>query len=80
MCAAAGLLLAGENHRLVQKGGGGVGGGGEQGAPPTAHLQRHACAESAICFFSVRYVDGESRGIGCATEKEEARGAAQTML
>lgn len=77
MCAAAVLLLAGENHRLVQKGGGG-GGGREQGAPPTAHL--HACAESAICFFSVHFVDGESRGIGRTTEKEEARGAAQTML
>lgn len=77
MCAAAGLLLAGENHRLVRKGGGG---GGEQGAPSSAHLQRHACAESAICFFSVRFVDGESRGIGRTTGKEEAHGAAQTML
>lgn len=77
MCAAAGLLLAGENHRLVQKGGGG---GGEQGAPPTVHLQRRACAESAVRFFSVRFVDGESRDIGRTTEKEEARGAAQTML
>lgn len=76
MCAAAGLLLAGENHQLVQKGGG----GGEQGAPPTVHLQRHACAESSICFFSVRFADGESRGIGRTTEKEEARGVAQTML
>lgn len=75
MCAAAGLLLAGENHRLVQKGGG----GGEQGAPRTAHLQRHACAESGNCFFSVHFVDGESQGTGRTTKKEEARGA-QTML
>lgn len=59
MCAAAGLLLAGENHRLVQKGGGA---GGVQGAPPTVRGQRHACADSAICFFGVCFVERRKPG------------------
>lgn len=59
MCAAAGLLLAGENHRLVQKWGGGDGGdgrGGVAGCPSNRawatacmHRKRHLLLWCMFC-------------------------------